>query len=315
LFWISAAQGNKMLFLASDFLSHLDLLRTAAITGGKGTGKDLLAFELAQYYLRRGYRFTSNQRTVWSDPLYKKRRLRDDAWNKKRGSYELDPVKGWYKNIPVDTSFDALMAPHLGEIEPRYERRYLRPDEMLEFSQTHGRDGDGYYFWEPDVTKRVLILSEGGRYLRAWKYFENMYEFTRKTDNYILIPSIRLPHVDLCEMIVMNVFPFKQFFGTNGGLWYWYIGGQGIAKPKSGVFIHVPTQYGLYDTKDLSDSPTQTITAFTRQIQFIQETSYNRDGLSILDGFSDGNELDGLATIARSLERSALSSQNKGKRQ
>lgn len=298
------------LYMASDFVSHLDLLRTAAVTGGKGTGKDLLCFELSQYYLRRGYRFTSNQRTVWSDPLYQKKRLTLEQWNAKKESYKIDE-KGWYKLVPQDMSFDRLM---LGDdVQQRYSKVYMKPDEMMEFGQTHGKDDKGYFYWMPDVTKRVLILSEGGRYLRAWKYFENLYEFTRKTDNYIFIPSIRLPHVDMCELIVMNVFPFKQFFGTNGGVWYWYISGQGIAKPKNGVFIHVPKEYGLYDTKDLSDSPTETITAFTRQIQYIQETSYGRNGLSIMDGFSSGDELDGLATVSRTLERAALSAQNKHK--
>jgi hypothetical protein len=141
-----------------------------------------------------------------------------------------------------------------------------------------------------------------------------MYEFTRKTDNYIFIPSIRLPHVDLCELVVVNIFPFKQFFGTNGGVWYWTISGQGLARAKNGWFIHIPNEYGIYDTGDLSDSPTAAITAFTRQIQFIQETQYKRDGLSVLEGFSEGAEIDGLATIARSLERSALSAQSKSKR-
>lgn len=301
-----------MLFGASDFLSHLDLLRTCAITGGKGTGKDLISFELSRHFLSRGYRFTSNQRTVWSDPLYKKVRLSPEEWKQKISRFGQDEKGRWYRLVPVDMSFQYLMA-GTRQIEQVYERVFLRPDEMIEFAQTHGFDDQGYFYWQPDVQHRVLVISEGGRYLRAWKYFENMYEFTRKTDNYVLIPSIRLPHVDLCELVVMNVFPFKQFFGTNGGVWYWYISGQGIAKPKSGVFLHVPSpkEYGLYDTKDLSDSPTATITAFTRQIQHIQETQYKRNGLSILEGFSSGDELDGLATIARSLERSALSAQSK----
>jgi len=299
------------LIWASDFLSHLDLLRTVAIAGGKGTGKDLLAFELSKYYLERGYRFTSNQNTVWSDPLYKKVYLTEDQWRRKIAPFGYDN-RGVYRLVRRDMSFVGLLTGQ--PVEDTFEKKYLRYDEQLEFSQSYGRDQNGYYFWQPDVTRRVLVLSEGGRYLRAWKYFENMYEFTRKTDNYILIPSIRLPHVDLCEMIVVNVFPFRQYFGTNGGVWYWTISGQGLAKPKNGWFIHIPKEYGLYDTEDLSDSPTATIEAFTRQIQYIQESRYKRDGLSILEGFSEGGELDGLATIARSLERSAISAQNKGKK-
>jgi hypothetical protein len=300
------------LYLASDFLSHLDLLRTVAIAGGKGTGKDLLAFELSRYYLDRGYRFTSNQQTVWSDPLYKKVYMTDEEWRRKISAFGIDS-KGPYRLVRRDNSFIRLVT---GEevTEDVTEKVYLRYDEMLEFAQSHGKDDNGYFYWQPDVTRRVLILSEGGRYLRAWKYFENMYEFTRKTDNYILIPSIRLPHVDLCEMVVVNILPFRQYIGTNGGVWYWTISGQGLAKPKNGWFIHIPKEYGLYDTKDLSDSPTATITAFTRQIQHIQETQYKRDRLSVLEGFSESGELDGLATIARSLERSALSAQNKNKR-
>lgn len=299
------------LFLASDFLSHLDLLRTCVISGGKGTGKDLLSFELSKYYLNRGYRFASNQDNVWNDPLYKKVYLTEDQWRKKFSQFGYDD-KGAYRYRRRDNTFIRLLTG--ADVEDSYIKQYLQYDEQLEIAQSYGKDQDGYYFLMPDVTRRVLVLTEGGRYLRNWKYFENMYEFTRKTDNYILIPSIRLPHVDLCEMIVVNILPFRQYVGTNGGVWYWTISGQGLAKPKNGWFIHIPNEYGIYDTGDLSDSPTAAITAFTRQIQHIQETQYKRDPLSVMEGFSSDTDMDGLATIARTLNRAAVSAQNKSKR-
>ena len=56
-----------MIINGDTFLSQFDLLRTVAITGAKGSGKDLLAMELAEYYLRKGYKFAANQRCVWNE--------------------------------------------------------------------------------------------------------------------------------------------------------------------------------------------------------------------------------------------------------
>ena len=294
------------LYGASEFLSHLDLLRTVAITGGKGSGKDLISFELSDYFLNRGYKFASNQNNVWQDDLYIKEYWDSERLKKFRSSFIRIGNKP-ARMVRVDMRIEQIC---FGlETEERFEPVEIKGDELLDLKESYGYDDQGFYYLRPNVRNMVLVLTEGGRYLRRWKYFEDMYEFTRKTNNYILIPSIKLPHVDLCEMILINVFPFVQYTGMNGGVWYWYIGGQGLMKPKSGAFVHVPNpnKYGIYDTNDLSKSPTEAIKAFSRQIRLIQEEEYNRDFLSTLGDIVEGGDDSGLANFARTIERASLS--------
>lgn len=298
-----------MLINAGTFLAQLDLLRTCAITGGKGTGKDLLAFELSRYYLDQGFKFSTNQNSVWNDPLFTIKRLSFDEWQKIVSNYKID-TKGVYSEVPQAVDFMKLF---FNDDTPNVKKRYYTEKELNDLAVVYGKDDDGYFVRVPDMKRRVMVLSEGGRYLRKWAYFENLFEFTRKTDNYIFIPSIRLPHVDLCELVCINVFPLKLIFGIPGGLFYWYVSGAGLAKPIFGLFFHYPTDIGVYDTNDLSTSPTESIEWFTRQIDDIQKTGYGRDGIQAMVSQSSTTEQDDLATYARQIERASLSLPDKRK--
>lgn len=298
-----------MLWKADTFLAQVDLLRTVAITGAKGTGKDLLAFELSQVYLEKGYKFASNQRSVWNDPLYNIERLTPEQWQQETARYQVDQ-KGVYE-IVERKELSGFLSLVFGDDQKVTKRRDLTDKDIYEFTQIYGKDDQGFYRRVPDVFHRAMVITEGGRYLRKWVYFENMYEFTRKTDNYIFIPSIRLPHVDLCELVCINVFPFKFITGRPGGVFYWYVGGSGISKPISGWFVHFPKDIGIYDTKDFSTSPTEVIEWFTRQIDDTQRNQYGRDGLSQMASGSSSDEQDSIANYARQIERASLSLQNK----
>jgi hypothetical protein len=58
-----------MIIWDDNFLTELDENRILAITGRLSSGKTLLAVELAQRYLKQGYRLASQIACVWNDPL------------------------------------------------------------------------------------------------------------------------------------------------------------------------------------------------------------------------------------------------------
>lgn len=58
------------LLFSSGFFNELMENRTCYISGRKSTGKTLLSLEIAERFLRKGYRFVSNMSCVWNDDFY-----------------------------------------------------------------------------------------------------------------------------------------------------------------------------------------------------------------------------------------------------
>lgn len=56
-----------MLFGSGSFINELMENRTCYIGGHKGTGKTLLSLEIAEHFLKKGYRFVSNMSCIWNE--------------------------------------------------------------------------------------------------------------------------------------------------------------------------------------------------------------------------------------------------------
>jgi len=56
-----------MIIVSDGFFKELSDNKICTITGRLGSGKTLLAMELARYYLDRGYSLVTNTKTVWAD--------------------------------------------------------------------------------------------------------------------------------------------------------------------------------------------------------------------------------------------------------
>ena len=297
------------LWHADQFLANLDQLRTLVITGGKGTGKDVLASELAVHFLDKGYRFFSNQEHVWNDQPFEEEEVTPEQWEALRASFILDRSDHQIKRRVLDYSH-ANIAKMLfdEEIPPITREVVLKPQDVQEFNDTYYRNSDGRLMHRvPKVKRMVIQLTEGGRYLRAWRYFENMYEMTRKTDNYIFVPSIRMPHEEMCEMVCECAFSFALLGFNGGGIWVWQVGGGNLRKALRGWFIHWPGEVGLYNTMDYSSRPDEIIRWFTREIEGSDVT---RDEISRVASNSQDRAqgaLEEQAAVARRLQNVAVS--------
>jgi hypothetical protein len=190
-----------------------------SIAGQKGTGKTAMAFEIAEHYLKQGYKLITNIDNVWSDPDM---------------DYQL-------KNN-VD---------------------YIKDS--------------------------VLILDEGGRYLREWKYFEDMFEYARKFNNIILIPSTRVAHENLAEFIARPNVILQRILPTKFNWWSYTVKTGDV--DINGSFYFNPTVIGVYDTLDISRNPLFIIEAFGRLIS-AEAVRRGRpaDSVSKMGGDSDFSE-------------------------
>ena len=61
-----------MLFFSNGFINELRQVRTCYIGGDVGTGKTLIALEIAEIFLRKGWFLVSNMSCVWNDDYYQK---------------------------------------------------------------------------------------------------------------------------------------------------------------------------------------------------------------------------------------------------
>jgi len=219
-----------MLFAADLFLSDLSQNYVLSIAGQKGSGKTAMAFEIAAWYLRRGYKLISNIDNIWQD-----------------------------KYLPI------LLA---------------RNPEYLKHS--------------------VLILDEGGRYLREWRYFENIFEFSRKFDNIILIPSTRVAHENLAEFICRPEMWIQRLIPGKFGYWTYTV--KTGDKDITGSFYYRPdSSVGVYDTFDVSQSPSFIIEAFSKLIA-LEAQKRGRSADSVLRVGNDA-DIDAQAALLRNQKK------------
>jgi len=59
-----------MLLFSSGFFNELRENRTCYISGRKSTGKTLLSLEIAEKFLKEGYRFVSNMSCIWNEDYF-----------------------------------------------------------------------------------------------------------------------------------------------------------------------------------------------------------------------------------------------------
>lgn len=292
---------------------HFDLMRTVAIHGEKGTFKDVLAMELAEYYLQKhGYKFFSNQRCVWNDEYFQKVYLDDNKLQALREMFILEDGKLY----AYTTRHNAFLHTLYGYEEFTQVKRRVTEKELYEYSMQYGIDQEGIFQRVPRIRHSFLNISEGGQYLREWKYFGDLELLTRKLDVYIAIPCVRPPHVDLCHLLVENVMPFQKYFGFGGGYFKWQVLGSGvpgaeISRPVTGHFVMIPGEVGLYETNDLTTSPTEILEWFKRQIDYIQREEFGRaDGISVMATSQEDGDASALSAVAAQVISSSLSVQN-----
>jgi len=222
-----------MFIWGGPLFSRFATNRIVTITGGPGTYKSSMAYDLAeQLYLRpKKYAFRSAARAVWNDPDYY-------------------PLKRFIWDDPILSPIARLEGP---ESAIKIAKDNGLPDLM------------------PWVYRKFFVMEEGGGELRAWKYFGDMSRFPRKFRIMIAIPSLKMPHVDLCTLVVINSFLFEEFIPAwrwGGGLYQWlYNQGGGLA-PMTGLFMYFPERLGVYDTDDLSEDTTPLIYKFTNAFDY-----------------------------------------------
>lgn len=212
---------------------EIDDARVCVIHGRLGAGKTLMAMEIAQRYLQRGYRLVTNVRCVWADD----------------------------------------------------------PDDV-----DLGADG---------ALRAVVIVDEGGLYLRTQEQASALSSYARKLDCYVVICGRKLPHADLCPLSIHPWANLAKWLGLPVKLWrYDYVSG-----PQSyhGYIAQVGwwAYYGVYDTIDPAGDPREIIAWIADRTRQLHDR-YSREYTLSAVGSSWGPDHDAaaeLADAARALQR------------
>ena len=153
----------------------------------------------------------------------------------------------------------------------------------------------------------VVILDEGGLYVRTFKTAQRIHSFARKLDTYVIFSGRKLPHEDLQELTFGIFFNFEKHFLIPVKVYKWEVQ-QSLGKKYSG-FVWVINQkeyYGVYSTLDPGDFPGTLVSTFERWTKIFFETYERKYQISdVVEGEVPGQEVaNELAGFQKSFERS-----------
>lgn len=180
-----------MIILEDGFWNELDESKIVTVTGRLGCGKTMLGLEIAERYLRRGYRLYTNVSSVWADSM--------------------------------------------------------REGEVV-----------GLESIEKGI-KAVVLVDEGGLYIRSKASVSALSSFARKLNNIVIISGKRTPHEELCELVVSPWFDLRRNFLIP--LYIWRYDVEGYRKNYHGFIIEGP-RFGIkgtYSTVDPGNYPERVV--------------------------------------------------------
>lgn len=157
----------------------------------------------------------------------------------------------------------------------------------------------------PDFARRaVVLIDEGGLYIRSMKTVSALAAFARKLDTYIIIAGRREPHEELCELIVTPRFDFKRNFLIPAWLWRWE--NRGARRPYGGYMLELGRSgyYGTYDTVNPGARPSALIALVEDWAKALFDHYGYEYGLSdVAQGGGDGAALDAIDAFGVSAQR------------
>jgi hypothetical protein len=135
-----------------------------------------------------------------------------------------------------------------------------------------------------DYDRVVLLVDEGGLWVRRATDAMKLAAYARKLGMIILFSGKKLPHPDLCDLQVQLLIDFWKNFLLPVSLWKWEYYPGGNVKPYGGVLVQaLPWWYNsVYDTIDPGKPPEEVIAyAFSRAQALFSRYGYSLPGLEV----------------------------------
>ena len=109
----------------------------------------------------------------------------------------------------------------------------------------------------------IVILDEGGIYVRTAKTVQKIHTFARKLDTYLMFAGRKLPHEDLQEFTCALWFDFQKHFLLPLKVYKWEVW-KSQGKRYSGYIwvTGMEKYYGVYSTLDPGDFPGSIVATF-----------------------------------------------------
>jgi len=142
--------------------------------------------------------------------------------------------------------------------------------------------------------KVVLLLDEGGLWVRKASDAMKLAAYARKLNLIIIFSGKKLPHSDLCDLQISLFLDFWKNFLLPLSLWRWEYFPGGSVRPYHGwLWQALPWYYNsVYDTIDPGKPPEEVIDyAFRRAQLLFQRYGHSLPGMDIQES-TDYKELD-----------------------
>lgn len=111
--------------------------------------------------------------------------------------------------------------------------------------------------------KAVIILDEGGLYVRSFKTVQAISSFARKLDTYLIFSGKKLPHSDLQGLTISEWFNFEKHFLIPVKIYKWVVESSAGKKYSGYVWCSgFKALYGLYSTFDPGGYPGEIVKWF-----------------------------------------------------
>ncbi|KAA3645708.1 MAG: hypothetical protein DWQ07_12275 [Chloroflexi bacterium] len=169
--------------------------------------------------------------------------------------------------------------------------------------------------------KAVIIVDEGGLYLRTMKSVSDISSFARKLDCYLIFAGRRLPHEELCELILSPSYDFQRNWGLPFFRYKWTVNPQLTGRYSGWLFFAGRSGYfGIYDTVDPGDSAEVVVRYIERQTGRLfkhYNRTYDVQDVSGSGGYDTADEAGAhAASSARQIQNaiSLLANQTQGKK-
>jgi hypothetical protein len=99
-----------------------------------------------------------------------------------------------------------------------------------------------------NMLNTVVVLDEGGLYLRTGKDVDEYMTFARKMNVVIIVPSVRKPAPALRDFVIERVFNF-QMLGLPWWLYKYYLTTAGAKDEAKFLYTNPSEMYGIFDSK------------------------------------------------------------------
>lgn len=134
--------------------------------------------------------------------------------------------------------------------------------------------------YESNSQPAVIIVDEGGLYIRSMDTVAELSSFSRKLDSILIVCGKREPHNEICELVIRPRFDFSRNLMLP--IWLWRFDVEAEKQSYHGFLWQFWRQglFGIYDTVNPGQSPKIIVQAYKKYAEQLFKVYQNEYELS-----------------------------------